>query len=42
MSRHRHDIRDIDFHCRGLLNQTDTQYQTVALFFAQENPVNSL
>ena len=36
------NVADIDFDRRGLLDESDSQDQAVALFFAQENPVNSL
>ena len=38
----RHDIIHIDLHCCSLLNETNTQNQAVAFFFAQENPLHSL
>ena len=37
----RHDVVEIDFRRRSLLNQAHTQRQAVALFFAQENPVHA-
>ena len=38
----RHHIVHVDLHGRSLLDESDSQHEAMALFFAQENPANPM